>query len=477
MSLPSSDPTSDSTATPQEAARRRLLEVSVGAQVLWLALPALGEQALNYSVGLFDTWLAGQIPPIDGETGAATSAVGLASYVTWLATLIFGLVGTGTTALVARAIGAGDVQAARRITNVSLGLGALLGIGVSAGLYLLAPTFASLQDLTGESRRIAVDFLQVEALGEFFYVFCLIGCAALRGAGDMRSPMLLLGLVNILNMIVSPALVFGWFGLEPWGIEGVVAGTFVARVAIGLLTLLALFRGAGGLALTTDLFRPFHAESVRILRVGLPAVIDGLLMWTGHFLFLMIISRVTGGASPSANRAAHMIGVQVEGLTYLAASAWGYAAAALIGRFIGAGLHEHAIRAGHLAARHVAGVALFGSIFYFLGSEAIYAAMTTEPEVREVGTRAMRVLAVYQIPLTMMIVYIFCMRGAGDTRAPALINTAGIFLVRLPLGYLFGVVWNGGLIGAWIGMSCDVALRWLCAWWYFSRGHSVRTEV
>ena len=65
----------------------------------------------------------------------------------------------------------------------------------------------------------------------------------------------------------------------------------------------------------------------------------------------------------------------------------------------------------------------------------------------------------------------------GTRKEPALINTLGIFLVRLPLGYLFGIVWDGGLIGAWIGMSCDVALRWACAWWYFSRGHSVRTEV
>jgi putative MATE family efflux protein len=391
--------------------------------------------------------------------------------------LIFGLVGTGTTALVSRAIGAGDIALARRVTNVSLALGAFLGVGVSVGLFVLAPTFATMQDLTGKSREIAVEFLRVEALGEFFYVFCLVGCAALRGAGDMRTPMLLLGLVNAVNMFVSPMLVFGWFGLEPWGITGVVAGTFVARVSIGLLTLLALVGGAGGLALTRDLFRPFSAEASRIMKIGGPAVVDGLLMWSGHFLFLMIVSRLTGGATPSANRAAHMIGIQVEGLTYLAASAWGYAAASLIGRFIGAGLPGHAIRAGHMAARHVAGVAMLGSMCFFFGSEAIYGLMTTEAEVREVGTRAMRVLAVYQIPLTMMIVYIFCMRGAGDTRAPALINTLGIFFVRLPLGYLFGIVWDGGLIGAWIGMSCDVALRWACAWWYFSRGHSVRTEV
>src|SRR5262245_60135955 len=94
-----SAPVGSEVALDRTALRRR---------VFALALPALGEQLLNFCVSLFDTWLAGQVSTGTHETGVYTTTVGIAAYVSWLASLIFLLVGTGTTALVARAHGAGD---------------------------------------------------------------------------------------------------------------------------------------------------------------------------------------------------------------------------------------------------------------------------------------------------------------------------------------------------------------------------------
>src|SRR5215469_14410686 len=95
-------------------------------RVLALALPALGEQLLNFCVSLFDTYLAGHVTTGAHEVGAYTTTVGIASYISWLATLVFALVGTGTTALVARARGAGDFEQANRFANRSITLAGLL---------------------------------------------------------------------------------------------------------------------------------------------------------------------------------------------------------------------------------------------------------------------------------------------------------------------------------------------------------------
>src|SRR5262249_35595266 len=180
---------------PDRAELRRL--------VLTLAIPALGEQGLNFCVSLFDTWLAGQVSTGEHGVGVYTTTVGIAGYISWLATLIFSLVGTGTTALVARTRGAGDFEQANRFANRSLTLAGGLALVVYALLFLLAPLYAEMQQMHGEAYRVAVHFLRTDAFGHIFFSYCLIGSAALRGTGDMRTPMFVLGFVNLFNMIVA----------------------------------------------------------------------------------------------------------------------------------------------------------------------------------------------------------------------------------------------------------------------------------
>src|SRR5258707_2179980 len=120
---------------------------SLRRRVLTLAIPALGEQFLNFCVSLFDTYLAGQVSTGEHGVGVYTTTVGIAAYISWLATLIFSLVGTGTTALVARSRGAGDVDEANRFANRSLTLVGVLGLVVFAILTWLAPYYAEMQQL------------------------------------------------------------------------------------------------------------------------------------------------------------------------------------------------------------------------------------------------------------------------------------------------------------------------------------------
>ena len=465
--------TATANAADEAASARR----QVRRRVLALALPALGEQLLNFCVSLFDTYLAGRVTTGAHEVGAYTTTVGIASYISWLATLVFALVGTGTTALVARARGAGDFEQANRFANRSITLAGLLSLIVYAALTLLAPLYAGMQGMEGESQSIVVRFLRTDAIGQLFFGYCLIGSAALRGTGDMRTPMYVLAFVNILNVIVSSTLVFGLGPVSPWGIDGIVTGTVTARASGGLLMLAVLARGVRELKLRADYLFP-HADDVRrILRIGIPAAIDGISMWCGQWTFLMIISRLGDGSQEKAFMAAHVIGMESEALTYLPATAWGYAAASLVGQSLGAGEGLRARRFGNEAARHCIFVAIFGAMVYLFGAQYIYGLMTKETAVREIGIPALRFLSWYQIPLAVAIVYIYALRGAGDTRAVMWINILGIFAIRLPVAYLCGIVYPGGLIGAWSGMCLDVLFRMIAAIVYFRRGRWARTVV
>ncbi|HTI49673.1 MAG TPA: MATE family efflux transporter [Planctomycetaceae bacterium] len=446
-------------------------------RVLLLAVPALGEQLLNFCVSLFDTWLAGQVSTADHEPGVYTTTVGIASYVSWLATLIFLLVGIGTTALVARAHGAGGFSRANRFACQSMTLAGLVGLLVFLLLFWMAPVYAHMQQLTGESLRVAVGFLRTDAWGQLFFGYCLIGAAALRAVGDMRTPLFVLGVFNILNIIVSSTLVFGLGPIRPWGIDGIVAGTLTARICGGLLMLAVLARGVSGLRLRRRFLWPHGDDIRRILRIGAPAALDGVLMWSGQWLFLMIIARLGDEAAGKAYMAAHMIGMEAEALTYLPATAWGYAAATLIGQNLGARDSRSAKRLGNEAARQAVFVALLGAAVYLLAADGIYTVMTRESAVRTIGAPALRFLSWYQVPLAVMVVYVHAIRGAGDTRSVLALNLLGIFLVRLPVAWLLGIELKLGLIGAWSGMCADVTLRAIVATIYFSRGRWARVRV
>ncbi len=445
---------------------------SVRRALFWFAMPVLGEQLLNTAVGLVDVFLAGTI------SVHATSAIGLAAYVGWLMSMLFMLVGTGATALVARMTGAGKHADANLFANQSLGLAAGLGVAGFAFIWLLAPTLATLQSMSPETSAVVVHYLRFDAIGHLFTSFTLIGAAAMRGVGDMRTPFKILTVVNITNIVTSYALVFGLGPIPAIGINGIVIGTVFGRFIGGLLTLMTLRRGRGGLKLVPNLMKPVRESVRRILRIGGPAALDGLIMWSGHFAFLMLIGQLDAGSAGNAYYAAHIIGIRVEALTYLPAVAFGAAAATMVGQALGAGDAERARRAGHEAVLQcgLLGAALTG--FYYFGADAIFRWMQqTDDVVRIAGPPALRMAAFFQVFLTTAIIYVNALRGAGDTRYPLIITFVSVYVVRLPAGYLLGITMELGLMGAWMAMCGDMTIRGVLATMRFVRGRWIDTTV
>ncbi|MCG3132144.1 MAG: putative FMN/FAD exporter YeeO [Phycisphaerae bacterium] len=439
--------------------------------MLALAFPVLAEQLLNSCVGMFDVFLAGRISTI------ATNAIGISAYTSWFATLLFSLVAVGTTALVARCVGARDFTGADRVCNQSISLAVATGVVVSCLLYFLAPHFAAWQNMTGEAGRIATDYLRYDALGYTAMSVTLATGAALRGAGDMRAPMFVYAVINVLNMIASPALVFGWGPCPQLGVNGIVAGTVIARTAGGVICFALLWRGRAGLRLHFAGMR-FERDTVRrLLRIGLPAAVDGVLLWGGQFLFLKVIAHLKPGAVGDAMYASHIIAVRVESLSYLPALAWATATATMVGQALGARDSVRARRVGHEGAMQAALLIFAVAVFFYFGSDFIFRVMHKDPLVREVGAKPFRLWAFFQPCLAFSIVYIGALRGAGNTRLPMLITAVGMIVFRLPLGYLFGIRLGGGLIGAWVGMFADMTWRAVAATALYLSGRWTKTRV
>jgi MATE family multidrug resistance protein len=448
-----------------------LLSGNVRRAVIWLALPVLGEQLLNSLVAWNDTFLAGRISAV------ATSAVGFGAYISWLVSLLFSLVGIGATAIVARSIGAGRRRDANIAANQAVVLSLALGLVAMASMYAVAPGLVHLLGLSAEAAPVAVQYIRIDLWGYLAESLTFIGAAAMRGAGNTRTPMKLIGAVNILNAPISWIMTFGigsWSGV---GIPGIAWGTAIARNVGGLMALYILLAGVNDLRLARGLLRPRGDWIRRILRIGLPASLDSAIMWVGHFLFLRIITHAPHESAGDVMFAAHIIGIRIESLSYLPAFAFSVAASTMVGQNLGAGNPSRALECAREARRQAMMMLIGTGLLFFAGAPWLFRLLSNDPAVVACGVPALRGLAFIQPFIATLIVYLGALRGAGDTLVPMIFTVVGILGLRLPIGYLGGVVLQGGLIGVWSGMFVDLIVRSLLMTWRLRTGRWQRIRV
>ncbi|MEJ7639030.1 MAG: MATE family efflux transporter [Singulisphaera sp.] len=200
---------------------------SIVRQVTWLAVPVLIEQALLYLVGLSDTVLTGRY-----LSEEHLAAVTVASYLLWFLASLMTVVSVGATALVARLIGSNQPESARRIGQQAMLMAWVVGVLTTVLGVTLAPSAFSVLNLRGAAGAFAVQYLRIVLAAAPLVACTTVGVALLRGAGDTRTGMWVMILVNAIN--VAPAGRWSW--VRPaagMGFRGIAAGTASPKGWVG----------------------------------------------------------------------------------------------------------------------------------------------------------------------------------------------------------------------------------------------------
>jgi multidrug resistance protein, MATE family len=441
---------------------------SLRRSVLLLALPAVGEQVLNTLVGLADTFLVGHLneraaAQVGYDSATALAGVGLANQMVWLITVLFMSVSVGSTALIARARGANDQQAANRTLRQSMIIGLAMGVVATVLGVVLAAPFMQLLGAGPDVLPRSVTFLHIAALTFAPAALLFIGTAALRGAGDTRTPLYVMLGVNAINIALSWLLVNGNLGAPTLGVAGSAIGAATARGGGGLVLVGLLLRGRSGLKLTLDL-RPEWDVLRRIVRIGLPSAGEQLVFQGGLLIFVRSITSLGTVAY-----AAHNVVLNIESLSFLPGMGYAIAATALVGQGLGAGLSEEAEASAYEALLQGGLMMTALGIMMVLFPHALIGLFTEDPLVADTGANAMRIAGAFQPLLALNFIMSGGLRGAGDTRWPLFTKIISTWGVRLPLVTL--LVWLGlGLTGAWLAMGSDFLIQGLLAWWRFRKG-------
>ncbi len=450
--------------------------------MLWLALPVLLEQVLAMLVGLSDRILTGYYL----ET-SHLAAINLMAYILWLMYEMFAVVAIGATAMVARFVGAGDTEAARRVTNQALLIGAVSAVAATVFWAVAGSWAVRLLQLEGPAAEQALTYVNYVLPVIPLMMIQAVGIACLRGAGDMVAGLVTMAIVNLVNIVVSWALVLGAGPLPALGWKGIAVGTATGFAVGGLIVLRLLSRGRSGLAVRRELLLPDWDLIRRLLRIGLPGGADTLSVVACQLWFVSIVNQMGNTAA-----AAHGVAIGIESVAFLPGVAFQAAAATLAGQYLGAGNYRKATRSVVMACLVGGGLMVVaGGLFYgfsgplphlFLGDQHSDVAAMTAPLLEIIG------LAMPALALTMILSG--ALRGAGDTRWPLVFSMIGLLGVRLPLAYWFaleticipgtGVVvtgWGLGVVGAWYAMSADLAVRATLILYRFSHGGWKRIEV
>jgi MATE family multidrug resistance protein len=430
------------------AGRPQSERAAVRREVLRLALPATGEQLLGMTIGIVDTFLVGHL-------GAASlAAVGLANQWIFLAHTLLGAIGTGSTALIARFTGAKDPEVANSVLRQSMLVAVLVGLACTALGTLLARPAVLLLGAPAEVVGLSTTYLTTVAATLAFATLLYLGNACMRGAGDTRTPLYVMVVVNVVNIVVAWSLINGLFGLPRLGVWGSALGAASGQVVGGTIVLTLLLRGRSGVKLRLAGLRPDWGLIRRILRVGLPTGVEQLLFRIGNMAYVRILASL-GVAAYAANQVA----INGWSLSFMPGFGFAVAATTLVGQSLGAGQPDAAERRGYVAFRMGAALMAAIGVVMILFPESIMGFFTNDQEVIGLGATPLRVMGFVQPMLAASMIFAGALRGAGDTRWPMLITGACIWLVRLPLAYLFAIVMGWGLVGAWTGMSIDMILR------------------
>jgi putative MATE family efflux protein len=438
--------------------------------VLFLAWPAWLQQLLNLVVSLSDRFLAGRVRTSDAASQmAAQAAQTTAFYLAWFISCYTVLVSVGSTALVARFIGAGDRDGAIHATNQSIVLAVFLGLGGSVAALLGLPALLDALQLHGPAAEFAAAYLQPLFVLLTFQVVESAGIACLVGAGDTRTGLWVLGGVAVINVPLAWLFFHGLGPVPALGFAGIALGTAVSHTLGSLVVLIVLAGGQAGLHLEWHLLSPNRELLGRLLRVSVPAAADSLSVAVGQLWFLSIVNQLGDVAA-----AAHGIALGWEALGFLSGAAFGTAAMTLVGQNLGANRPAQAAHSGWTAFGLSVGVMSAMGLVFFTFAPAMFRAFCPQTEqqpIIAVGVPVLRLVAFAMPALASCIVFTSALRGAGDTRVPVLFTWLGFFAVRIPLAYWWtrerwDVAWLGpvpglnlGLLGAWLAMFADIVVR------------------
>ncbi len=464
-------------------------------RTIWqMAWPAVALNSLQVVNNILDRYFIGHLD-IAALTGQSASMT-----ITFLLFSLAMALAAGPGAIVSRAFGAGDRVEFQQAAGQSCSLAFLGGSIVAVIGAIITPFLAHivLPPNAHAAQQMMLHYVWIfcTALPAIYVIQTL--AASMRGIGDPKSPMWISGLQILIHIMLNYLLIFPARSIVVGGAKFVVPGFNMglpgAATALSLSAWIAaciylVYSRHTPLGSCFRLAMPSRVWSARLLKIAIPSAGQNVLRVCSLMAFTSILAHVPHGEFAIA---ALGPGFSVESIMFMPAFGLAFAASALVGQSLGMQKPDRAYKIGMLASHYGAIVILALVVPVYFGADRIattmieskpsVAALERGPEAAQAETTAklrtiqeaetlIRWLCLTEVMFAYAMILIGALQGAGDTVRPFWIAVVSLWVLRVPLAYLFAIVLGMGTVGAWIAMSLTQAIQGFASIYAWRLGH------
>lgn len=415
--------------------------------ILALSLPAIIEMGLNTMLGVSDTIMLGQL--ISAESIASA---GFSNQIIFLLIFTFSAFNTGAIAMISRAYGEKDFVKLKHIAEQNVLLNLLMGILIFIFTWFIKDSALKIYDIEPEVYDQALIYFRIILFGLIPMFLSFSFAAILRGSGNTKTPMYITGVVNIINIMGNYVLITGVGPFPKMGIAGAAWATTLSRLVAAAIYIYILYIAESKLQLKVKIF--FDKKIIKpLFRISWPGAIEQGLMQLSFVVSGIFIAKLD-----TNSESVFRILIQIESLSFMPAVGISIAAATLVGKSIGEKDIPKGTEIGFASAFLGVAWGVFIAIIFIIFPKPLLQAFTSNAAIITLGIGVVPFLALNQPGLNYMIVMGGALRGAGDTKILMYLTISRLWLVFIPLAYLFIITLNKGVAGLWYGEIISILL-------------------
>ena len=423
-------------------------DTSLKRQLKVLTIPVFIEMALVMMLGAVDTVM------LSRYSDNSVAAVGLDNQLISLVFLVYQFFSMGAAILCAQYIGAGLRKQLVQVVGIALTVNLILGMAVSALLYFYAEELLQIMGLRPELMDDGLVYLRLTGALSFFQALSLTFSASLRSADKVIYPMVVTGIVNIINILGNYALIFGHWGFPQLGVEGAAISTATCRgVAMVLLAIIHFKVHIPRFPLRY--FRPIPWQELRnLFYIGIPAMSENISYCLSQVVITYFINKISNEALAARAYCHNMIM-----FVYLFCLSITQGGDILVGHLVGQQRHQAAYILGNYFFRWSMIITLTGSVILALMGRSILSAFTDNTDIIKMGVWVLFVDIFLEIGRTANIFAGSTLRATGDVIYPFAVGVIFQWSVAVGVSYVIGIPLGYGLVGMWVGFALDENIR------------------
>lgn len=435
-----------------------------------LAWPVMLSTALTQLLSIVDMAFVARMGT---ESVAAVTA---SSTVTRLLTGIGAGIGTAVLALTSRFFGAEKKDQIAKIAFHGTALTIAVGAIFCGLLMIFTPGVLRVFSQDDSVLALGIPYLRYMLAGLIFLFVYFILAAVLHGCGDTKTPLRIITVANVVNLILDPLLIFGLAGFPRMGITGAGLASLIAQIlSCGLaISYLIFSRKSPAVYGKGARMSPDRSLVRNIFSLSLPASAQMIARPLSGMLLLYLVSFFG-----TAALAAFGIGLKLTMFCSVFMSGLTAAVGTLVGQSLGRESLADAKKVIRASQRIGNLVFLAVGLSYFFLAKPLMQIFVPEPEVLRLGVEYIRILSVSLTALGMMASFSGTFQGSGDT--PAMMQTAIIanWPIKLGCAWFMGFIWPGHLYGIWIAISLSIFIETALQYIWYKKGgwHKKQTIV